>query len=173
MKIIIEVEKNYLEITNADTQTATVAVRSFCNMLKTRQPVESKTKLIIEPKVKELPENQDKRKSVKTTPNLQNALINHENPTTATNSIETIRFTNTEPPIPLYRSNYNCPTCGHKGARFIRETNNYLKCHNCDAQLEVEKTVPNSDFMESDDEGFFFTATELFGLHRNIPVLFY
>lgn len=211
MKVIIEVEKNFLEIQNADTATATAAVRSFCNMLKTKTPGVSSAKIIVEPKKQELPENPNDRIPVsaaslkaltsertpkppyqnRTEPipvvvgdrpgaqtitelelgNLQYALDNREKMVLMNGEpgvLETIRFTNTEPRIPLYRSQYKCPTCTHEGTRYVRETNIFLKCHRCESQIALDKTVPNSEFMESNEAGFFFTATKLVGRYNNM-----
>lgn len=220
MKVIIEVGKDLLEIQNADTATATAAVRSFCNMLKTRQPASSK--IIVEPKKVELPENPNDRKPVAAVPhqatpksigspsqpnpmdfkksdnvyhvdppqaitvgdrpssnvithqeleNLKHALENREEMVVINGTpgvMETIRFTNTEPPIPLYRASYDCPTCGEHGYRHVRETNNYLKCHKCEAQLAMEKTVKEADYLTSNDEGVFFYANKLAGRYNNM-----
>lgn len=203
MKITIEVEKNFLEITNADGATAAVAVRSFCNMLKTRQPTQAK--IVLSPKVneiekvEELAENPDDRIPVSAVDlkpkdpatltdaqcndgpayakitnqelhGLKRALENREEMVLIDglpNVIETIRFTDTEPKIPLYRSSYFCPACGNKGKRYVREINHYLKCHNCESQLVILKTVPNSEFLESNEEGYFFHASELAGRYNN------
>jgi len=64
----------------------------------------------------------------------------------------------------LYQTHYTCD-CGHTGKRYIRETNNYTKCHNCGDKLLIEPATLEDDvngILNPDIDGNFFIARELY-----------
>lgn len=66
--------------------------------------------------------------------------------------------------IKLYQTHYTCD-CGHTGYRFIRETNDYTKCHECGEKLLVEPATLEDDadgIPMPDLDGNFFIARELY-----------
>lgn len=70
----------------------------------------------------------------------------------------------TDEGIKLYQTHYTCD-CGHTGKRFIRETNDYTKCHNCGEKLLIEPATLEDDadgIPMSDIDGNFFIARELY-----------
>lgn len=173
MKITIETSEDYLQIENADTAVATAAVRSFCTMLKSKgsirpQPVKAEPMKKSEPvKVAEItPMNS----VAATTPAVAQQPAKQTKLVSNTTGITNIKFSEGEFPIPLYLAKYECPVCADKGTRFSGETNKYLKCRSCDSQLVLEKTMPGAEFMESDEDGYFFKANKKMGYHNNLGV---
>src|SRR5690606_12718189 len=71
--------------------------------------------------------------------------------------------------ILLYQTHYTCD-CGHHGKRFIRNTNDYTKCHSCQAKLVVEPATLENDgkgIPVPDSFGNFFIARELYETEEN------
>lgn len=70
----------------------------------------------------------------------------------------------TEDGTKLYQTHYTCD-CGHTGKRFIRESNDYTKCHECGEKLLVEPATLEDDadgIPMPDLDGNFFIARELY-----------
>ena len=70
----------------------------------------------------------------------------------------------TEDGTKLYQTHYTCD-CGHTGKRFIRETNDYTKCHECGDKLLIEPATLEEDkdgIPMPDIDGNFFIARELY-----------
>lgn len=182
MKITIETSDDYLQIENADTATATAAVRSFCTMLKAKaSPRPETVKAVLTKKTEDKPATLPEAKvtqAVEEAKEIAKAVVKPTPQQSAkqtefvrsTVGMENIRFTDAQPPVPLYLSKYDCPTCGHKGNRYSVETNKYLKCHECDSQLMLEKTRPMTEYMESDEDGYFFKASRIMSYHNNLGV---
>jgi hypothetical protein len=63
--------------------------------------------------------------------------------------------------ISHYQTAYECPACQHTGRRFMRESNDYCKCHNCDTKLRL-RFATTQGFPERDEEGNYFRADALF-----------
>lgn len=61
----------------------------------------------------------------------------------------------------LYRSHYWCPECGTNSKRYIRETSDYLKCHECNTKIIVEEAVPGEP-LQQDKHGAYFIARDHF-----------
>lgn len=62
----------------------------------------------------------------------------------------------------LYQTGYWC-NCGHEGKRYIPETNDYTKCHQCGEKLLVEPATLDDDeygIPVADKDGNFFIARE-------------
>lgn len=75
-----------------------------------------------------------------------------------------IRYT--EDNTPLYRAHYWCPECGTNSKRYIRETSDYLKCHDCGTKIEVEESVPGEP-LKQDKHGAYYIAREAFWTPEN------
>lgn len=71
--------------------------------------------------------------------------------------------------ILLYQTHYTCD-CGHEGKRFIRNTNDYTKCHDCGEKLVIEPATLEYDekgIPVPDSFGNFFIARELYETEEN------
>ncbi|WP_150284140.1 hypothetical protein [Rummeliibacillus sp. TYF-LIM-RU47] len=67
----------------------------------------------------------------------------------------------TENGLKLYKSHYMCPACGNEGTRYNRESNWYMKCHDCDTKIAQEAATFELDINDipvPDKDGNFFVG---------------
>ncbi|AMW98427.1 hypothetical protein [Rummeliibacillus stabekisii] len=67
--------------------------------------------------------------------------------------------------LKLYKSHYMCPACGNEGTRYNRESNWYMKCHDCDTKIAQEAATFEKDINDipvPDKDGNFFIGRDFY-----------
>lgn len=71
----------------------------------------------------------------------------------------------TEEGYKLYKSHYFCPQCGNEGNRYNRESNRYMKCHDCGTKITQEAATFETDELGvplPDKGGNFFIGRDFY-----------
>ncbi|TPG74002.1 hypothetical protein EEL32_25435 [Brevibacillus laterosporus] len=59
--------------------------------------------------------------------------------------------------ITLYQTGYSCPSCNHRGIRYMQETCDFCKCHECKTEIRMHNATPEG-FPIRDEKGNYFIA---------------
>lgn len=59
--------------------------------------------------------------------------------------------------LPLYQTGYSCPACKHSGIRYMQESSNFCKCHECKTEIRMHHATPEG-FPFRDEKGNYFIA---------------
>ncbi|AGR47405.1 hypothetical protein EMERY_75 [Brevibacillus phage Emery] len=59
--------------------------------------------------------------------------------------------------IMLYQTGYSCPSCNHTGIRYMQETCDFCKCHECKTEIRMHNATPEG-FPSRDEKGNYFIA---------------
>ncbi|WPS86494.1 hypothetical protein SMD22_18550 [Brevibacillus halotolerans] len=59
--------------------------------------------------------------------------------------------------LSLYQTGYSCPACKHSGIRYMQESSNFCKCHECKTELRMHHATPEG-FPFRDEKGNYFIA---------------
>lgn len=66
----------------------------------------------------------------------------------------------------VYRTKYDCMSCGNSGHRFIWSNSTYVKCHSCKEKMLVETAIVEADWENGepmiDDAGYYFYADKAY-----------
>ncbi|MED1787593.1 hypothetical protein P4V47_08745 [Brevibacillus laterosporus] len=59
--------------------------------------------------------------------------------------------------VMLYQTGYSCPSCNHTGIRYMQETCDFCKCHECKTEIRMHNATPEG-FPSRDEKGNYFIA---------------
>ncbi|MGG0752997.1 hypothetical protein [Brevibacillus laterosporus] len=59
--------------------------------------------------------------------------------------------------VTLYQTGYSCPSCNHTGIRYMQETCDFCKCHECKTEIRMHNATPEG-FPSRDEKGNYFIA---------------
>ncbi|MCR8979503.1 hypothetical protein [Brevibacillus laterosporus] len=59
--------------------------------------------------------------------------------------------------VMLYQTGYSCPSCNHTGIRYMQETCDFCKCHECKTEIRMHNATPEG-LPSRDEKGNYFIA---------------